>query len=111
MSKLKVGQTIYLTDRFNRSGIDRLLPVQVESVGRKYFTVKELPQTRFFIESITHDARNYSPRYTVYMSEQEYHDRIKLSGISGRVCEFFRHSPTLSLPQWEAVENIINNSK
>jgi hypothetical protein len=89
----KVGQTVYSLNTGNaaRNVEQRLTPVIVTKVGRKYFTVGEGWQaTEYNLENWV-EKTIYSPSSCLYISEQEYAEENEAAEICELLYKTFKH--------------------
>ena len=98
-SRLVVGQTVWLQEISHRVSNDKnLIEAKVTSVGRKYFQVDPKWYGRFYVDSLLHDAGNYSPRYKVYLSKKQYEESIEIQKLSTEIRNKIGQYGTINLP-------------
>ena len=71
----KVGEIAYILRTYNRE--DKLRPVEVVSVGRKYVTVKEYGWELKFSENPNYEHVLVGDGHLLFLSEQVYKDSIE----------------------------------
>lgn len=114
-NQLQKDQTVYVLEFRDRSA--SLVAAEVVKVGRKYITVSpnRFQQIRFYVNdkgNITHDNGDYSPRYKLYTTREEYQEQVKRSGLVTFLREKFGIHSTLedvSTSKLEAIKEIIDN--
>lgn len=94
---MKVGQKIYfrcIGNAHRRYG-DEILEATISKVGRKYFEVDsdygQLRWERFFIHSLCHDGRGYTPNYQGYFSMKEIEEENEARSALSKACKFFKY--------------------
>ena len=115
--KLKVGDKLYKLNVGNmaRYQKQKLTPVFVKKVGRKYFTVGEKDGSRysdiqFYIDD-WYEKTNYFANWILYKSKQDYYNEIEASKICRNIDGAFKYGKNclnISLEDLRVVENIIN---
>lgn len=117
-----VGETLYRLSVGNAARLepDRLIPVIVTSVGRKYFTctpekLKDSPHMgrQFHLES-WREKTDISASYELFEDPQEYHDRKESQSIWDQCRNIFtgwKDRSSLSLDQLRQIKAIIDSGK
>jgi len=111
--KPKVGQKLYSLNINNaaRSCKQKLTPVTVTKVGRKYFSCDNRRQ--YYIKSLGENTK-YCQDSQLYETEKEWEDEKEATKIAIFIWDFFRYSNSklnLSLEELRAVEQIIKKTK
>ena len=75
MSKIHVGQKLYLVYTDSRRGTD--CEVTVTKVGRKYAEL-DIPRFRIFVDTMNVDGRGYSSPGRCFLSREEYEKNVGL---------------------------------
>lgn len=77
---IKVGQKIWLKEiswaTIRQEAGKPLTEDVIEKIGIKYFTTKK--GLKFRIDTLKHDAGNYSSRYVVYLDPKVYYDKAEV---------------------------------
>ena len=109
-SRLKVGDIVYV--EFVGYGHEmhkdplKLNPMEVSSVGHKYFRIKGIDSNaRFNLEDLSHDSKGYSARYYVYRSKKEALEYYVRHNYNTLVELYREHLNKLS------AEELLNESK
>jgi hypothetical protein len=87
---MKVGDKILLVPTRNHHGggtVER--EVTISKVGKKYFEVEGMPRSRFFIDTLQHDGREYTSLYRGYLTQQEILDEREAAKLSKELSEYF----------------------
>lgn len=98
-----VGQTLYSLDLMNnrrRTEANVLTPVEVSSVGRKYFGVKKAGfpfETKHHLDTWVEVSR-YSPNAALYASEQEWADEKEADALVTMLYGCFSNYSARKLP-------------
>jgi hypothetical protein len=71
--KLKVGQVITVSDSHYSNNGHTVFDTEIESVGRKFFTLKGIRKRKFLIETLREEPSAVH-RYTLYFLKQDYLD-------------------------------------
>ena len=102
---VKVGQIVYLGNKFYKA----IREVKVSKVGKKFFEVEGINQTRFFIDKMHDDYEYGSPSWRVYTSLQEIEDEKDRQRLTNYLREQFGPygSFKLNLDQMRRIEVII----
>jgi len=118
MRKPKVGQVLYSLNVGNaaRGREQKLTPVVVKSVGRKYFVCGEegCPKwmcTTYYLDTWT-ELSDYSPDSCLYESEKDYEDYKEINRLFNLIKRkyFDTFGPTsLSLEQLQKIEAILQD--
>jgi hypothetical protein len=89
-TSLSVGQTVWYKSLSGRKGDDvSLKETKISSVGKKYFETKERYLGRFFKDSLKHDAGQYSSRYQIYLSKEQYENEVEANRIYSELRNIF----------------------
>jgi ribosomal protein S24E len=107
-NEIKAGMTLYYR------GSTEAIPVTVAEVKRKYFTIKEKPRDRFFVETLKKDYGQYSQSgLQLYFDKDTVNNEIESDNIYRRLTAVFKawnyNQAKLSLKQLREIESIINN--
>lgn len=108
--KPSVGQTLYQLNIGNmaRNGEQKLTPVKVVKVGRKYFTCKQDHlnwETQFHIDG-WYEKSDYTANYCLYESPQEWLDE-KEDNKTRKAIERIRNSKNISHVDLKAIKRIL----
>ncbi len=109
MLNIKPGQTVYFEDwgnRYTQKSNRELEPVVIETVGKKYFTVRDKYRMRFHLDSGVHDGGEYSARAQIYLNKQEVLDRNEKRDLLEYIP---RHLSDLSLEELRTIKQLITN--
>lgn len=95
--KLKPGQKIFLEPTCNAERYTKdIIETEIETVGSKYFTVKEKnlymtgSKCRFHIDSLKHDAGEYCSNWNAYLSLKEIEDKKEWPILLNKIEIFLR---------------------
>ena len=112
----KVGQILYSLNVGNASHRkeQKLTPVVVTKVGRKYFTCERVEgvwkdTTEYYLDDWAHRS-NYTASSYLYVSEQEWFDEKEAYELRNELLSKM-HDKKLNLEQLRAVKNILENYK
>ena len=90
INSLMVGQTIWYKLLSGRTGDDvSLKETKIASVGKKYFETEERYLGRFFKDTLKHDAGQYSSRYQIYLSKEQYENEVEANQIYSELRNIF----------------------
>lgn len=111
-----VGETLYMLNMGNaaRRTAQILVPVVVQSVGRKYFkcaTVGQYPaETEFLLED-WHEKTQYTCDYRLFETEQEWLDAKEWRELADKLRHTFNNSShaLLTLSDLRAIKVIIDS--
>lgn len=85
---------------------------KISSVKRKYFTVKLNDflnlEEKFEIETLMHCNGEYSAKYRIWFSEEDYKKSIERKAMIRKCQEFFSYCLTLDKASYEIIEKIYN---
>jgi len=87
MNDLKVGQTVFIKGLNNRHGAG-VAEATITKVGKKYFEVDPTWYGRFYIDTLLHDAKRYSPQHKVYLDLNKLEEEKEAAELSTKI----RHS-------------------
>lgn len=109
--KPRVGQILYSLNVGNaaRFGEQKLRPVEVTKVGRKYFTCGSgIWGTQYYIDGWAQKTE-YSANTRLYATEAEWEKEKEKNNLSGKMREFFNRDGErkLSLEQLRAIDEVI----
>lgn len=115
MKKPKLGQTLYSLNVGNaaRNTPQKLTPMIVTKVGRKYFTLGEGYASVQFHLSDWRENSSYSPNHRLYESEEDYENEKEKGEISQMICDSFqygRNNKDLSLDSLRSIAKILEES-
>jgi len=103
---MKVGQKVFLKSLDSRDG--DIKEVTVSKVGRKYFQVEEMYNTRFSIEEMLDDAGKYTSRWKVYPSMREIEDERESYELHNKIKQqFSTYRPNYSLETLREIYRIL----
>jgi hypothetical protein len=107
---MKVGDTIFYTDRFKRGGAG-LKETTIEKIGTKYIYLKATKDEKFDSSSLRHITPNLVC-YTLYKTKEQYQAEIEEEIL--RECIYkkvhsFGHK--ISLDQLRRINAILNEPK
>jgi len=114
--KPEVGETLYILNVGNNAGRynpQRLAPVEVIKVGRKYFTVGETGKGHLHVQfhlDTWHQKSDFTPGWRLYQSPQDWEDEKEGREISNEIFERFSYShdwQKLPLPVLRTIKGII----
>lgn len=89
-TSLYVGQTVWYKSLLGRRGDDvSLKETKIASVGKKYFETEERYLGRFFKDTLKHDAGQYSSRYQIYLSKEQYENEVEANQIYSELRNIF----------------------
>ena len=89
-TSLYVGQTVWYKSLSGRRGDDvSLTETKIASVGKKYFETEERYLGRFFKDTLKHDAGQYSSRYQIYLSKEQYENEVEANQIYSELRNIF----------------------
>lgn len=94
--KPQVGQTLYSLNIGNNARYceQRLIPVVVSKVGRKYFTVKQARpysmETEYHLDDWV-EKTEYCPNSRLYISEQEWAEEKEARELCQHFADVFRY--------------------
>lgn len=118
-AKPKVGQRLYRLNIGNnaRHCTQKLTPVVVSKVGRKYFTVKQ--EGPYAMESEHHiigwyEKSEFSANYALYESAQAWDDEKEAVEICKRIAEHFqygRNRANLPIDALRTIMGIVEEEK
>mgnify|MGYP000982343436 CR=1 FL=1 len=107
---LQVGQIVFVKRIGNAARYEsRITEEVVESIGRKWFTLKDFRRERFSLDDGLNDGKGYISNYAVYVSMQEIEDEkehSKLCNILNREFSSYGDS-NLSLKTLRKIIDII----
>lgn len=105
--KLQIGQDIYLKPTGNAArGSKEIREGKITKIGNKYFET-DAYHGRFFIETLYHDAGQYTSNYKGYLSKQEILDEYESNRLFSKISEHFRYRNPFTLDQLKAIDKII----
>jgi hypothetical protein len=108
---VKAGQKVYLEPLGNLARrSSQIVQAVVDSVGRKYFTVKLYnTEYKFYLDSGVHHAGDYQPSYKAYESLQEIEDKRLANDIHSKIKkEFGGFKAHLPLSDLKQIADILN---
>lgn len=110
----KIGQTLYSLNVGNaaRNVEQKLTPVVVSAVGRKYFTCgKGWSETQYYLDT-WHEKTDYTARSCLYENEQEWIDDKECSDIESMMRTMFGtfRRIDLSLDQLRRIKSIVEQN-
>lgn len=89
-TNLTVGQPIWFIENNQRRGDNhQLTKSEITSIGNKYFTIDPKYVGRFHIESLEYDGGGYSPRYRLYLSDEDYNIELEKRVLSQKIKAYF----------------------
>ena len=89
-TSLYVGQTVWYKSLSGRRGDDvSLKETKIASVGKKYFETEERYLGRFFKDTLKHDAGQYSSRYQIYLTKEQYENEVEANQIYSELRNIF----------------------
>lgn len=89
-TSLYVGQTVWYKSLSGRRGDDvSLKETKIASVGKKYFETEERYLGIFFKDTLKHDAGQYSSRYQIYLSKEQYENEVEANQIYSELRNIF----------------------
>lgn len=107
--RLLVGNKVWIVDSLSRPE-DGLKEAIISKIGRKYFEVTPSYMGRFHINSLIHDRGNYSPRFKLYLSKEDYEDEIECSKIHSELRNIFGYGKSkIGLIKLRQILSIINS--
>jgi hypothetical protein len=106
---MKIGDKVYIVGIHRRSGSNEPVEATVKKVGRKYFETDGY-FGRFHIDTMLHDAGDYSPAYQAYNSLQEIQDEKHRNKLLSTINKFFLgyRSNTVTTEQAEQIVRILD---
>ena len=116
MEKPKVGDILYSLNIGNaaRHRKQKLTPVEVKKVGRKYFTVGDDGKSWWEQQYHIKDWRlktQYSPDSCLYATIKEYEDEKETSRICRKIKDYFEYGHNrmnVSLSDLKKIESILD---
>lgn len=111
MNKLTVGQTVYLKPINNAArGSSEIRQEVITKIGKKFFYAGERNE-RFYIETMFHDAGEYSSRYKAYLSVQTITEEKEANVLNDFICNYFSYkgTPRLPLDKLRKIKEIIES--
>lgn len=108
-NKITVGQSIFYISTDGRHVSKELEEVKITKVGKKYFETEKHYLGRFFIDTLMHDGGQYSSRYKVYLTRQDYEDEKETQKILRELRDYFGHygNPKISLDNLRTILSIV----
>lgn len=88
---LSVGQEVWYTGGYGADS-GTLKKSKIEVIGRKYFALEDRRPGRFFVSNLEHDG-SAGAGYTLYLNEQEYHDKIESEQLFYAISQFLHRFP------------------
>ena len=77
-NKIKVGQTVWMIPhRFRNSESNEPVETKVTKVGNKYFEIEADNRSRYYVETLRRDGRQYSTDGRVLLELQSWLDEIE----------------------------------
>lgn len=97
--KVSSGQIVFVKNIKGHHRIgEELKEVEVSSVGRKWFTLKDKWYGRFDKETLLHDGKEYSPSYRIYLDKKCYEDEVELNDLSSKIRNAISQYGNINLP-------------
>lgn len=110
---MKIGQEVFIkrignAARHIKNPNDLISKEIVESVGKKYFKLKNYRREKFSIKDMR-DVSDYSSNYLVYESEQQIKDEME----TNKIRKFIESYPfgKLSLERLKEIEQMLKDSQ
>jgi hypothetical protein len=107
-NKLTVGQKLWLS-LYRNNRREELKEVTVETVGKKYFTLEELPWDKFTVEDLYLVYNGKGSKYDrCYLSKQDYENQEEVDSINRFLIKYFDygHKNNLTLDQLRRIKAI-----
>ena len=111
-TSLFVGQTVWYKELQRRSGDKHeLVETKISKIGKKYFETETKWLGRFYIDTMKHDAGQYSARYQVYLNKEQHENGIEADKIYSELRNIFSSygKPTLELSKLRAILSIVRS--
>lgn len=111
-TSLFVGQTVWYKELQRRSGDKHeLVETKISKIGKKYFETETKWLGRFYIDTMKHDAGQYSARYQVYLNKEQHENEIEADKIYSELRNIFSSygKPTLELSKLRAILSIVRS--
>jgi hypothetical protein len=116
MNKPKIGQTLYSLNVGNdaRNCEQKLTPVVVTSVGKKYFyTGEDYRKEAYLLDTWRQKTNGYSATSILFETEQDYKDEVEGGEICKHISKAFEYGHNrngVSLNDLRAVQTILARS-
>lgn len=103
---LEVGTKLYRY-KSSRYTEPEIIEYTVSKIGKKYFELKEINGSRFFIENLRYDAGAYSnSSWQLYKTAQEILDEKEFDKLYSSLCRHFSHYTNRSRNTLEQLRQI-----
>lgn len=112
--KPEIGQTLYSLNIGNRAryGEQKLTPMVVTKIGKKYFTLENDGfEVQFYLNSWKQKT-NYCQDHKLYETEQEYSDEKEGGDLCKKIFDAFRYGENtsqLTLSDLRKIDKILKN--
>lgn len=110
MKKLHVGQKVWVVSfKQRRNDTESIEEKTVSKVGKKYFELSDSYFGRFYIDTLMHDAGQYSSRYQVFLDIEKYNSEVEADRLIAKIRKYFDwfNQIKLSLDQLKQIDSII----
>jgi len=105
------GQSVILVEKYRNSPA-RVCERKIESIGKKYFTLVDDRNRKYYIES-GKPKETFSDECKVYATITEYENELEHQQLSYKIYQAFQYSygrSKYSLEQLRAIDKIISHN-
>ena len=111
-TSLFIGQTVWYKELQRRGGDKHeLVETKIAKIGKKYFETETKWVGRFYIDTMKHDAGQYSARYQVYLNKEQHENEIEADKIYSELRNIFSSygKQTLELSKLREILSIVRS--